>query len=447
MAVSASIPKGTRDFLPRDVWRREHVIGVIRRVYEAHGFEPLETPAIENIETLTGKYGEEGDQLLFKILKRGAKASSGECDLGLRYDLTVPLARVVAMHQGSLPRFLKRYQIQPVWRADRPARGRFREFYQCDVDIVGSASALVEVDLLGAIAEVFEALGFGGATIKLNDRRILRGLVEASGVPLAQELDAVTAIDKLDKVGAEGVRAEFVKRGIEAAAGDALLALLADLAGLPQQDALARMEAAFEGRADALAGVAGLREILSGLEAAGTGGVQVQVDPYLARGMSYYTGAIFEVTTPDLGGSLGGGGRYDKLIGMFKGQDVPACGASLGLERLLLVMEERGMFPPHQGGSDVMVAYFSPQTVGAGLGLAGALRRAGVRVDLYPQKDKLGKQFEYANSRGVRLVAVIGPDEQAAQLVKLKDMVSGEQVTVPQAEAAAFVRGRLSGGA
>jgi histidyl-tRNA synthetase len=443
MAVNASIPKGTRDFLPRDVWRREHVIGVIRKVYEAHGFEPLETPAIENIETLTGKYGEEGDQLLFKILKRGAKAGSGECDLGLRYDLTVPLARVVAMHQNSLPRFIKRYQIQPVWRADRPARGRFREFYQCDVDIVGSASALVEVDLLSALGEVFDALGFANATIKLNDRRILRGLVEVSGVPLEKELDAVTAIDKLDKIGADGVRAEFLKRGIEADAGAALLVLLQRLAGLSRQDVLEQMAAAFEGKRDALAGVESLRLIIDGLNAAGLGAVSAQVDPYLARGMSYYTGAIFEVTTPDLGGSLGGGGRYDKLIGMFKGQDVPACGASLGLERILLVMDERGMFPAHKGGGDVMIAYFSPEVVGATLGLGAALRRAGLRVDLYPQKDKLGKQFEYANSRGVRFVAVIGPDEQASGQVKLKDMISGAQATMPQAEAAAYLLASL----
>lgn len=454
MAVNASIPKGTRDFLAADVWRREHVIGIIRKVYEAHGFTPLETPTIENIETLMGKYGEEGDQLLFKILKRGAKAGSGECDLGLRYDLTVPLARVVAMYQNELPKFYKRYQIQPVWRADRPARGRYREFFQCDVDVVGSASSLVEIDLLSAVSEVFEALGFKGMTIKLNDRRLLRALIEHSGVPLSQEIDAVTAIDKLDKIGVEGVRGELLKRGIDPEACAQLLNTLGELTqkmspeGAPESAArvafllnfLQEIATKFAQFPAALEATKALGQIVGGLVASGVNPVSLQIDPFLARGMGYYTGPIFEMVTADLAGSLGGGGRYDNLIGMFKGQQVPACGVSIGLERILLVMEERGMFPKEGRASDVMIAFFNDDGREGVVGLAARLRRDGLRVDVYPQKDKLGKQFEYANAQKVRFVAVLGPDEQAKGEVKLKDMVSGEQATMPIADAAGFVR-------
>jgi len=436
MSVKASLPKGTRDFLPRSVRQRAYVIDIIKRVYEAHGFEPLETPAIENIETLTGKYGEEGDQLLFKILKRGAKAATGECDLGLRYDLTVPLSRVVAMHFNDLPRVFKRYQIQPVWRADRPAKGRFREFYQCDIDVIGATSNLVEIDLLTAVAEVFDRLGFSDTTIRINDRRILRGLIAVSGIPPELEVDAITAIDKIDKIGPDGVRKEFNNRGVDADAGEALLNTLQRLQGT-NTDLLNDMRSLFAEREDAHDAVEGLQTILDGLLASDVAAERIRIDPALARGLGYYTGPIYEVNSPGLAGSLGGGGRYDNLIGMFLGRDIPACGVSLGLERILVIMDERNMFPTRTHRLDVMVANFSSTTHLQTLALATTLRRAGLSVDLYPKKDKPAKQFKYANRRNIPFVTLIGRDEGRDGIVAVKNMTSGEQVTLPPSEVAA----------
>ena len=338
---STKPPAGTRDFLPDDIRRREHVIGVVRDVYERYGFEPLETPAFENIETLLGKYGEEGNKLIFKILKRGEHEASGEADLALRYDLTVPLARVVAQYQNELPRLFKRYQIQPVWRADRPARGRFREFYQCDLDAMGSTSPVVEAEVLGAVSEILTTLGFTDFVVRLNHRRVLTALLEAAGVSAPQHGDALVALDKLDKIGVDGVAKEFAARGIAEAAGAKALAMFAR----------ARRDAARSRRwprlQDLLAG-ARRRSRTCATSSASTGATpaagRIRLDPSLARGLSYYTGAIMEIAVDGIG-SLGGGGRYDNLIGMFLGRDVPACGFSLGLERIIVVMTERGMFP------------------------------------------------------------------------------------------------------
>ncbi|MDX9724686.1 MAG: histidine--tRNA ligase [Myxococcota bacterium] len=425
MAIKVGIPKGTRDHLPVAMRRREQVLAAIRRVYERHGFEPLETPAIENIETLSGKYGEEGDQLLFRILKRGAKAATGECDLGLRYDLTVPLARVVAMHQNELPKVFKRYQMQPVWRADRPGHGRFREFYQCDIDIVGAAEPVPEIDMLSAVAELFGELGFSAIALRLNDRRVLRGLIERAGVPAQRESQAIVAIDKLDKIGEDGVRRELLARGFVESVADALLELLRTASA---GDVLLALDGVFAGMPDALAGVANLRKIVRGLEQMELGATRLVVDPCLARGLDYYTGAIFEVQSEDLAGSLAGGGRYDKLIGMFSGRELPACGVSLGLERILVVMQERGMFDTGEHACDAMLAYFSEDTLGASLRCCARLRHHGLRVDLYPCADKLGKQFAHANQMNIPYVVLIGPEEAEAGVVKLKDMRSGEQL-------------------
>jgi histidyl-tRNA synthetase len=320
--------RGMRDFLPDDVRRRQYVIGVIADVYQRYGFEPLETPAVENIETLMGKYGEEGDRLIFRILKRGEEGRTGEADLALRYDLTVPLARVVAQYRAQLPKFFKRYQVQPVWRADRPQKGRFREFYQCDVDAIGSTSLLIEADLLAAASEVLTRLGFDNFRIRLNHRKTLSAVLTTAGVPSSLHGAALVALDKLDKTSAESVAADLIERGIAADAANALLARLS--AGLTDDVAL-------EGADD----LRQIERLCAETSAAG----RIQIDLSLARGLSYYTGAIFEIAVPDLAGSLGGGGRYDELIGMFLGQQVPACGISLGLERILVVMGERGMFP------------------------------------------------------------------------------------------------------
>src|SRR5918993_2751340 len=386
--------RGMRDFLPQDVRRREYVIDIVEEVYERYGFEPLETPALENIETLTGKYGEEGNKLIFKVLRRGEHEASGETDLALRYDLTVPLARVVAEHRGKLPKFFKRYQIQPVWRADRPARGRFREFYQCDVDAIGSRSPVVETELCAACAEVLKALGFGDFAIRLNHRQLLSGLLDAVGVPEVLHASTLVALDKLDKIGADGVRQELSARGLAADAASGVLAAFGEEAGLPD------LERRVGDRAAARSALAELAQILEWSTATAAAG-HVRLDPSLARGLSYYTGAIMEVAVPDLAGSLGGGGRYDGLIGMFSGEQIPACGFSLGLERILVVMTERNMFPAEasRGAADVMVAIWSAATAGDSLAMARMLRGAGLRVDVYPDTDKPGKQFKYAAGR------------------------------------------------
>lgn len=456
--------RGMRDFLPTDVRRREYVIGVIKEVYELYGFEPLETPAVENIETLTGKYGEEGNQLIFKILKRGAQEASGEADLALRYDLTVPLARVVAEHRVELPKFFKRYQIQPVWRADRPARGRFREFYQCDVDVMGSRAQTVEAELCGAASDVLARLGFTNFVIRLNHRQVLRGVLDRAGVAESRQAEALVALDKLDKVGPEGVLREFAERGIDSSAGEKLLALfegIASLAGAAEIVAggdvgqeRAALNQATLGRlvefvGDHEAGARGLDELGTILQFASACGVgsRIKIDPSLARGLSYYTGAIMEITVPDLSGSLGGGGRYDDLVGMFAGQQIPACGFSLGLERIIVFMTEREMFPVDlaRAAADVMVVIWDETSIADSLRLARELRGAGLRVELYPEPDKVGKQFKYATSRGVRFVAVVGPEERERGEVALKDMRSGEQRRLLRNDVPITVREMLEG--
>jgi histidyl-tRNA synthetase len=458
-----------RDFLPADVRRREHVIGVIKAVYERYGFEPLETPAVENIETLMGKYGEEGNQLIFKILKRGEHERTGEADLALRYDLTVPLARVVAEYGDKLPRFFKRYQIQPVWRADRPARGRFREFYQCDVDCIGTRSPVVEAEIFAAASDVLTALGFTNFTIRLNHRQVLAGVLEAAGIAPEKHGEALVAIDKLDKIGREGVAREFASRGIVAESGEELLGFFENLPALEHaaefvagdgrvtevskasaynRAALGRL-VEFIGDNDAGArGVDELRRIVEYAESYGVAD-RIKIDPSLARGLSYYTGAIMEISVPDLAGSLGGGGRYDNLVGMFSGRDIPACGFSLGLERIIVVMTEREMFPEdlERAAADVLVTVWDEESVRDSLAFASELRRAApaLRVDVYPEADKLGKQLKYASARGVSYVVVIGDDERARGEVALKDMKTGGQERVARAHAASVLQERLYG--
>ena len=448
--------RGMRDFLPEDVRKREYVIGVVKGVYERYGFEPLETPAVENIETLTGKYGEEGSQLIFKILKRGVHEGTGEADLALRYDLTVPLARVVAEYRDKLPKFFKRYQIQPVWRADRPARGRFREFFQCDVDVLGSRSMIVEAEICAAASDVLRSLGFNDFCVRLNHRKALTGILGVAGVPLDQHEPALIALDKLDKIGIDGVNNEFASRGVNKQAGDRLLSFFSGLQTLERaaeiaagDNAVQALNRAVLGRivefvGDNELGAKGVDDLQSIIDFAGATGIshRVKIDPTLARGLSYYTGAIMEINVKDLAGSLGGGGRYDDLVGMFLGQDIPACGFSLGLERILVVMDERKMFPPEVASSpaDVMVAIWSEDSVADSIALARELRSAGLRVDLYPEPDKLGKQFKYASSLGVSFVAVIGEEEAAKGQVAIKDMQSGDQQAMLRGDAAEFVK-------
>ncbi len=424
--------RGMRDFLPEDVRRRQYVIDIVRRIYERYGFEPLETPALENIDTLLGKYGEEGDKLLYKVLRRGEGEASGGTDLALRYDLTVPLARVVADNRGKLPRFFKRYQIQPVWRADRPQRGRFREFYQCDVDAIGSTSPVVEVEMIAAVSEVLQTLGFRDFTVQLNHRALLTAMLDAAGIGGPHHGDALIAIDKLDKIGRDGVVNDMIARGIASDAAHRALDAATD-------DRL-------EGGSAPADNVAAIVELCDATAAKG----HVTFTPRLARGLSYYTGAIFEIAVPDLAGSLGGGGRYDGLIGMFSGENIPACGFSLGLERILVVMGERAMFPAsvQVSGPDVLVTIFDAPLTADSLRLAAELRAANLRIEVYPEalrngKD-LGKAFKYADARKARFVAVLGQDELSRGEVRIKDLQTGAQETVARGTAAATLAHRPS---
>lgn len=446
-----------RDFLPADVRKREYVIGVIKEVYESYGFEPLETPAVENIETLMGKYGEEGNQLIFRILKRGEKLKGGLshpefvsrsstlagndelADLALRYDLTVPLARVVANSRDKLPKFFKRYQIQPVWRADRPARGRFREFYQCDVDAIGSTSMVIEGEMMSAVTEILRRLGFNDFTIRLNHRKVLTDILDTAGVPREAHSDALVAIDKMDKIGVEGVAAELAERGI----GESASTMLMDIFAKTQEILLG------EGDINRTI-VSNLINIVSNEVLTEIGQIlkfshkaPIVVDPSLARGLSYYTGSIMEINVPDLAGSLGGGGRYDGLIGMFGKHQIPACGFSLGLERILVVMDEREMFPPEIAGAspaDVMVTIWDEDSIPASLELARELRSNGLSVLVYPEPEKLGKQFKYADSIEVPYVCVIGDEETRSRTVKLKNMTTGDEEVLKPKEIASRIR-------
>ena len=456
--VGTQPARGMRDFLAADVRRREYVIGVIKEVYERYGFEPLETPAVENIETLLGKYGEEGNQLIFKILKRGVHESSGQPDLALRYDLTVPLARVVAEYREQLPKFFKRYQIQPVWRADRPGRGRFREFYQCDVDVLGSRSMVVEAELIAAACDALTQLGFSDFTVRLNHRQALTGMLLAAGVPFDKHDATLVALDKLDKIGREGVAAELTERGVATESAEKLLEFFVELSSLEPvaeivvgEDSDAKsnaINAATLGRlvefvSDNELGARGVEELRSIVELCSAAGVseKLKVDPSLARGLSYYTAAIMEINVKDLAGSLGGGGRYDNLVGMFLGQDVPACGFSLGLERIIVVMTEREMFPTTltAAPAQIMITIAGEHLAAESLSFARELRKAGLSVDVYPEADKLGKQFKHAAAQGIPVVVIIGDDERQRGEVTIKNMQSGEQRSVDRKAASAFL--------
>jgi histidyl-tRNA synthetase len=442
--ISTKPPSGMRDFLAADVVRRRHVLAVVQRVYESFGFVPLETPTIENLTTLLGKYGPEGDQLLYRVLHRRerlqralASGSPTELELadeGLRYDLTVPLARVVANYR-DLPAFYKRYAIQPVWRADRPAKGRFREFYQCDVDITGTTSVVADAEVAGAVAAVLQQLGFRDFRVLVNHRELLRAFVLAAGLTAEQEAPALIALDKLDKIGRDGVLKELAEKGMPAGSGEALLAAL-ERAREPQAlAAMAETLGPLQAPATAL-------QALLDVAKEGPAGQHLTFDPTLARGLSYYTGPIFEISCAGLAGSMGGGGRYDNLIGMFQKQKVPAVGFSLGLERVLLVMEERGMFPPLGIGPQVLLCRMAEVPPTAAIAVATALRAQGLRVEVFADAPAIGKQLNYANGLGAPFAAILGTAEVAAGTVALKDLRTGEQLAVPVASVGAEVARR-----
>lgn len=457
-AISTKPASGMRDFLPKIVQRRNRIFDVIRDVYESYGFEPLDTPSLERLTTLMGKYGEEGDQLIFKVMQRGRKlekalakdepADMDLADMGLRYDLTVPLARVVAEYQNELPRYFKRYQIAPVWRADRPQKGRFREFYQCDVDVIGSEAMTVEAEVTAALAEVLLRLGFTDFRIHVNHRKLLTAMMESAGVAPELRSEALVAIDKLDKVGRDGVIEELDERGITQDSIDALMPLL-DQAAEPTSPGDFDNEQTLSALTDELGGLESGEQALAELgrilkfASSGPAADHLYVDPYLARGLSYYTGPIFEIRSDEFRGSLGGGGRYDELIGMFTKRSLPACGFSLGVERILVLMEERGMFDEEPPPVDVLVTLWNDDFTPNSFRLANELREAGLRVDLYPDNDRYGKQFGYADERNIPFVAILAPDELEAGVVGLKDMKSGDQEEVARDDVAAWLQERL----
>ncbi|MEX0953079.1 MAG: histidine--tRNA ligase [Nitriliruptoraceae bacterium] len=415
--IDANPPAGTRDHLPVDVERRERAFDTIRRVFRSHGFSPLETPAFERLEVLTGKYGDEGDQLIFKILRRGEHEATGVADLALRYDLTVPLARVVARYGSQLPNPFRRYQIAPVWRADRPGRGRFREFHQCDLDTVGSSSLTADATTIIAVADALEALGLHGFRVQVNHREALRGLIEAYGVPAEFEADTLVALDKLAKIGVDGVATELRDRGIPPPAAEAITADLTD------DDALrARVESTSRG-------ATGTSEVDRLVQLVGdvVGGT-VEYAPVLARGLSYYTGPVFEVVHDDLDVTIAAGGRYDGLVGMFQSTDVPATGGSLGLERILLLLEDRETEEHRE--VDVVVTVVDEALTDRAVALAGRVRRTGLRVDLYSGEGRLGKQLKYADRRGAAVALILGDQEIDTGTVTIKHLATGDQIAV-----------------
>ncbi len=443
MATKPSLPKGTRDFLPEQMYRRQHAIGVIREVFERYGYEPLETPSLERLEVLSGKYGDEGEKLIFRLLRRGTGLESllaGEKEFvvrryedlveeALRYDLTVPLSRVVAMHQNELVFPFKRYQIQPVWRADRPQRGRYREFYQCDVDTVGSHSMLADAEAIAIVYDALRSLGFKNFRIRLNNRKILNGILTYAGVPAEQTTDVLIAIDKLEKVGFDGVRRELRGRGLSEVAVKKIFAVLETTGD--RERALTELQRAYGEVEELVRGAAELQEVAEGLDALGVPSEAWTVDLFLARGLGYYTGPIHEavIEEPKIG-SLTGGGRYDQLIGMFLGRDIPATGVAFGLERIIDVMGQLNLFPERKTATRVLVTVFDRSTLADTLRYAQALRQKGVPTQSFLEAAKLKKQLAYADRKGIPFVVILGPDEIANQRATLKNLETGEQRTM-----------------
>ena len=450
MAQKPSIPKGTRDFSPIEMMRRNYIFSTIRSVFELNGYAPIETPAMENLSTLLGKYGDEGDKLLFKILNSGDYAaklqpselaeSSKICEKGLRYDLTVPFARFVVQHQSEIVFPFKRYQIQPVWRADRPQKGRYREFYQCDVDVIGSKSLLNEVELVGIVEDVFARLGIS-VTLKMNNRKILFGIAEVMG-HADKMIDITVAIDKLEKIGLDNVKAELAERGIDQDAIAKLQPIL-ELSGTTAEK-LDTLESVLAQSETGLIGVAEMRTVFDSVAAAGYK-LNVELDLSLARGLNYYTGAIFEVKANGFAiGSICGGGRYDNLTGIFGMPDVSGVGISFGADRIYDVMVGLNLFPENlTAATKVVFVNLGEKEAIASLALVNQLRHLGVSAELYPDSAKMKKQMEYANRRQIPFVVIIGSNELEQGVATLKNMATGEQQTLPIATFADAVKGVL----
>ena len=448
--MKPSLVKGTRDFGPEQMQKRLFIFETIRRTFQRFGFQPLETPSMENLSVLTGKYGDEGDQLLYKILNSGDYAAGlTEADLqdgskrltpkiaekGLRYDLTVPFARYVVMNRNNLALPFKRYQMQPVWRADRPQKGRYREFYQCDADVVGTDSLLCEAEIVLMIHDVFANLGISSFTLKINNRKILAGIAEVIGVPGQEGLLSV-AIDKLDKIGRDKVLDELRERGFSE---DAIAQLdpLFNFGDLTVTEVLSTLRTWLATSELAMKGIAELEETLQFVDQYGLANPQLQIDVTLARGLSYYTGAIFEVkaNSPDgvpvSIGSVSGGGRYDNLTGAFGMPGLSGVGISFGVDRIYDVMDELSLFPADAGqGTQVLLIPFDGDARSVALPLLSQLRQSGVAAEMYPDLAKVKKMMDYANAKRIPYVVLIGSEEVKTGQLSLKNMVTGEQISV-----------------
>ena len=446
MASKPSIPKGTRDFSPIEVSKRNYIISIMRNHFEKYGYQPIETPSFENSDTLMGKYGEEGDRLIFKILNSGDyldKVSSEELhtinykqltgkisEKALRYDLTVPFARYVVQHQNEIEFPFKRYQIQPVWRADRPQKGRFREFFQCDADVVGSTSLWQEVELVQLYDSVFAELGLNGVTIKINNRKILSGIAEVIGAS-DKLIDFTVALDKLDKIGEDGVKKEMLEKGISE---EALLKVqpLFSFTGTIQEK-IEKLSTLLSASEEGKKGIEELRFICENVTKLGLQKAILDLDVTLARGLNYYTGAIFEVSAPKevAMGSIGGGGRYDDLTGIFGLKNMSGVGISFGLDRIYLVLEELNLFPPTVTTSTkVMFLNFGDVQAFEAMQVIKKLRNQNIKAELYPEAAKMDKQFKHAEKRGIPFVV----KEITGDLFTLKDIVSGAQTQITFAE-------------
>ncbi|MGI9005445.1 MAG: histidine--tRNA ligase [Streptosporangiaceae bacterium] len=430
-------PSGTRDFLAAEFSKREHVFSVLRSVFASYGFEPLQTPAFERLDVLLGKYGDEADKLVFKILRRGEHEATGEADLALRYDMTVPLARVAAAYGSRLPAPYKRYAMGPVWRADRPGRGRYREFTQCDVDILGSDSPLADAEVLCVHHDAMAALGLSGFRIQVNSRRVLSGLLEVFGVPGELGTGVLTSLDKLDKLRPDEVTDEIAARGL---ARDAAASLVGAVAAPDAADSIRRHLKPSD------TGMAGLEEVdrLVALVGAQVPPERVAFEPRMVRGLSYYTGPIWEIAAAGVPGSLGGGGRYDHLISQLGGPDVAATGTSLGIERILMLLA------PDDGAGragriDVAVTVLGADLAADSFALAGQARAAGLRASVYlGSSGKLGKQLKWASDQGAGWCLIYGAAERDSGIVTVRDLGRAEQEAVPAAELTGYLAARAA---
>jgi histidyl-tRNA synthetase len=447
-SIKPSLAKGTRDFSPVEMDKRNHIYNTLKTIFRKFGYAEIQTPSFENLSTLTGKYGDEGDKLIFKILNSGDYLSKAPEDLlgsknstslishisekALRYDLTVPFARYVVMHQNDIALPFKRFQIQPVWRADRPQRGRYREFYQCDVDVVGSASLLNEAEFILIYNEALVELGLKDFNIKLNNRKVLSGIAEVVGKP-DLIVDMTVAIDKLDKIGLEGVNKELLERGFTQDDLEVLKPII-ELSG-SNEEKLSSMREVLSNSEIGMKGIAEIEEVFDYVRKFGRGDLLekiVEVDITLARGLNYYTGCIFEVKTNEVQmGSIGGGGRYDDLTGMFGLKDLTGVGVSFGADRIFDVLEELNLFPTEGSArTKLLIVNFDSNLESYTLPMLYQIRQAGIAVELYPSAVKLKKQMSYADSKGIPYVLLVGEEEVESGQLSLKDMKTGEQQKV-----------------